>query len=70
MDHPCTFSKSWVPNALQSANHRVHPCTLKKLGTKSKLLVNNRDHPCNLLLDIHTLKTGGSMSSILIHALF
>ncbi|KAJ0483799.1 hypothetical protein HanIR_Chr13g0668671 [Helianthus annuus] len=47
--HPCTFGKSWGLNVLQSANHRDHPCTLKKLGTKSKILVNHKDHSCILL---------------------
>ncbi|MFS7916425.1 hypothetical protein Hanom_Chr02g00176971 [Helianthus anomalus] len=27
----------WGLRALQSANHRDHPCTFKKLGTKSKI---------------------------------
>ncbi|MFS7916361.1 hypothetical protein Hanom_Chr02g00176231 [Helianthus anomalus] len=26
------------------------PCTFGKLGTKSKILVNHRDHPCTLLI--------------------
>ncbi|MFS7906981.1 hypothetical protein Hanom_Chr01g00065591 [Helianthus anomalus] len=41
-DQPCTFGKSWGRNALQSANHRDHLCTFRKLGTKSKTLVNHR----------------------------
>ncbi|MFS7949302.1 hypothetical protein Hanom_Chr06g00569931 [Helianthus anomalus] len=36
-------------NALQSTNHRDHPCTFGKLGTKSKILVNHMDHSCTLL---------------------
>ncbi|KAJ0523373.1 hypothetical protein HanIR_Chr10g0493131 [Helianthus annuus] len=29
-----------------------HPCTFKNLGTKSKILVNHRDHSCTLLFKI------------------
>ncbi|MFS7967399.1 hypothetical protein Hanom_Chr09g00785331 [Helianthus anomalus] len=48
-DHPCTFGKSWRLNVLQSANHTDHPRTFRKLGTKSKILVNHKDHSCTLL---------------------
>ncbi|KAJ0786496.1 hypothetical protein HanOQP8_Chr02g0071921 [Helianthus annuus] len=35
----------------KTANHRYrdHPCSFGKLGTKSKILVNHRDHLCTLL---------------------
>ncbi|MFS8018683.1 hypothetical protein Hanom_Chr15g01394911 [Helianthus anomalus] len=42
-DHPCTFGKSWRRNALQSANHRDHLYTFKKLRTNFKTLVNHRN---------------------------
>ncbi|MFS7974982.1 hypothetical protein Hanom_Chr10g00875161 [Helianthus anomalus] len=45
----CTFGKSWGLNTLQSANHKDHPCTFEKLGTKFKILVNHKDYPCTLL---------------------
>ncbi|MFS7994776.1 hypothetical protein Hanom_Chr12g01110051 [Helianthus anomalus] len=49
MDHLCDFWQSWGLNLLQNANHQDHPCTFGKLGTKSKILVNRKDHLCNLL---------------------
>ncbi|MFS7951648.1 hypothetical protein Hanom_Chr07g00597581 [Helianthus anomalus] len=48
-DHSCTFGKSWGLNTLQSAYHKNHLCTFEKLGAKSKILVNHRNHPCTLL---------------------
>ncbi|MFS7927125.1 putative triacylglycerol lipase [Helianthus anomalus] len=48
-DHPCTFGKRWGLNVLESANHRDHICTFGRLGTKSKILVNQRDHLCTLI---------------------
>ncbi|MFS8005443.1 hypothetical protein Hanom_Chr13g01237401 [Helianthus anomalus] len=51
-DHQCTFGKSWGLNTLQSANHMDHPNTFEKVGTKSKNLVDHRDHPCTLLLNL------------------
>ncbi|MFS7990233.1 hypothetical protein Hanom_Chr11g01056341 [Helianthus anomalus] len=49
MDRLCTFGKSRGLNALQSANHGDHPCTFRKLGTKSKILKNHTDYLCTLL---------------------
>ncbi|MFS8017022.1 hypothetical protein Hanom_Chr15g01375381 [Helianthus anomalus] len=48
-DHMCTYGKSWGLNMLQTANHKDHPCAFRKLGTKSKILVNLMDHMCTLL---------------------
>ncbi|KAJ0858459.1 hypothetical protein HanRHA438_Chr13g0601251 [Helianthus annuus] len=35
---------------------RDHPCTFRKLRTKSKILVNHKDHPCTLLNNLKRLK--------------
>ncbi|KAJ0587402.1 hypothetical protein HanIR_Chr04g0162741 [Helianthus annuus] len=35
---------------------RDHPCTFGKLETKSKILVNHKDHPCTLLKNLRGLK--------------
>ncbi|MFS7954973.1 hypothetical protein Hanom_Chr07g00636991 [Helianthus anomalus] len=48
-DHPFIFGKRLGLNALQRANNRDHQYTFRKLETKSKILVNQRDHPCTLL---------------------
>ncbi|MFS8005984.1 hypothetical protein Hanom_Chr13g01243871 [Helianthus anomalus] len=53
--HSCTFRKSWGLSALRSANYRDHLCTFGKLVTKSKILVNQRDHPCTLLLKVNVI---------------
>ncbi|MFS7900662.1 hypothetical protein Hanom_Chr09g00765421 [Helianthus anomalus] len=46
-NHLCTFGKSWELNMLKRGKH--HSCTFEKLGTQSKILVNQRDHACTLL---------------------
>ncbi|MFS7990052.1 hypothetical protein Hanom_Chr11g01054291 [Helianthus anomalus] len=46
------FWQSSGLNALQSVNHRDHPCTFEKLGTKSKILVNHGEHLCTLLFSL------------------
>ncbi|MFS7965261.1 hypothetical protein Hanom_Chr12g01069161 [Helianthus anomalus] len=54
MDGPCRMqfvthlvTKHWGLNALQSANHRDHPCTFDKSWGLNKLqTANYRDHSC------------------------
>ncbi|MFS7964624.1 hypothetical protein Hanom_Chr08g00752511 [Helianthus anomalus] len=40
-------AKRWGLNALQSANHKYHPCTFgKSWGLNALQSTNHRDHPC------------------------
>ncbi|MFS7982409.1 hypothetical protein Hanom_Chr10g00962561 [Helianthus anomalus] len=44
------FWKELGLNTLQSANNRDYLCAFGKLGTKSKNLLNHKDHPCTLFV--------------------
>ncbi|MFS7993212.1 hypothetical protein Hanom_Chr12g01091401 [Helianthus anomalus] len=43
-------TKRWGLNALQSANHKDHPCTFGKNWRLNTLQsANHKDHPCTLI---------------------